>query len=134
MMSTQSDTHTIDATEEQVAYLNRLAEISAHYRNNLRYLKKWTQEALDTPNVTAIDHQTFNKVQQWNGAVGELLQMKHFIFPSSDLPKVTGEGTEKMKSEMALDARRKEINDWIKLAREENPNGMLGINWFVAAK
>jgi hypothetical protein len=124
MMNTQSDTHTIDATEEQVAYLNRLAEISAHYRNNLRYLKKWTQEALDTPNVTAIDHQTFNKVQQWNGAVGELLQMKHFVFPLSALPEEAKARRERVA----------EQNEWVKLAREENPNGLMGINWFVAAK
>jgi hypothetical protein len=124
MMNTQSDTHTIDATEEQVNYLNRLAEVSQHYRNNLRWLRKWTQEALDTPNVNIIDHQIFSKVQQWNGAVGELLQMKHFVFPLSALPEEAKARRERVA----------EQNEWVKLAREENPNGLMGINWFIAAK
>jgi hypothetical protein len=123
IMNTQPDTHTIDATEAQVAYLNRLAEISAQYRTNLKWLKQWAETALNTPNVDNVDHQTLAKVQQLNGAVGEMLQMKHFIFPNADLPEEASERRERIAKQ----------NGWIKLAREENPNGMMGLNWFVAA-
>lgn len=119
-MNTQPDTIAINATTEQIDWLNRLGDVSGQYRRNLLWMKDWTESALKaTPAVTDIDHQTFTKVQQLNASVGELLKLKHMIF--HDLPEEASARRERMA----------EINEWVKLAREGNPNGLMGLNWFV---
>lgn len=122
-MNTQPDTHAINATTEQIDWLNRLGDVSGQYRRNLLWMKDWTESALKaTPAVTDIDHQTFTKVQQLNASVAELLKLKHMIF--HDLPEEAKARRERVA----------EITEWVKLAREGNPNGLMGLNWFVKKK
>jgi hypothetical protein len=120
---TEPDVHAIDATDVQIEWLNKIADISQRYRTNVTWLKKWSEQALEaTPAVTDIDHQIFSKVQQLNGELSGLLAMRSFIFPP-----VAEEG--KDRSEQAA-----RVSGWVILARKGNPNGLLGMNWFVKEK
>ncbi len=120
-------TFRIDATEPQCAYLNKLAETSMRYRLALKETVQMCKKELDG-NHWGLSHQTLNELQKYNGALDSLRQVQWIAF--SDLPEVKGEGVDKMKPELALDQRRDQIKDWVKLALEENPDGMSGVNWF----
>ena len=121
--NTEPDVHEIDATTVQIEWLNRIADVSQKYRTHVRWLQKWSEQALDaTPAVTDIDHQTFSKVQTLNGELAGLLSMRAFIFPP-----VAEEGKE-------LSEAAARVSGWVILARKGNPNGLLGMNWFVKKK
>jgi hypothetical protein len=122
--TTSPDTHAIDATKQQIDWLNRIADVSQKYRTNVTWLKHWSVKALESePAMTDIDHQTFSKVQQLNGELGSLLALRAIIFP----PIVSEDPEERTEFGAC-------VSEWIKLARTGNPNGMLGMNWFVAVK
>lgn len=127
MTDKKPSTFRIDATEAQCAYLNKLSETNMYYRRALKEAVKMCQKELDG-GYWGLSHQTLNEIQKYSGALDTLRQIQWIAF--SDLPVVKGEGVEKMKSELALDERRDQIKEWVKLALEENPDGMSGLNWF----
>jgi hypothetical protein len=120
-VTTKPDTHEINATSVQIDWLNRVSDISKKYRTNLRWLKKEAEDALMTGLVHPLNHQVLSETQRYNGALAELLNLRSLIFPQSELPEEAKERREAVAQQ----------NEWIALAREENPNGVLGCNWFV---
>lgn len=112
----------IDATPAQAAFLTKLAAAFAKYYESLENLKSSVDRELAGGAVWGIHSNSVSDVQKAHGALEALDPLKWDILYS---------GISEDAEEVRI-ARLKQVQEWLDLVRERNPDGLNRHNWFFA--